>query len=125
MLAAAPIADDSTYVLHMTRFVESFVLPSRRDRWLFVLTQRPKRADRDSHKLRNDLDYQWCRELGGGIAPEIKQAGVFYEFRGEPKILEPDVAEFVGWGHDAIYSLSPGHLALFFFHEFQSWLCRR
>jgi hypothetical protein len=124
LLEAAPIADEETYLRHMTGFVESFVLPARRERWLYLLTERPKRIARDSHKLRNDLDYRRCSTLGGDGDPEINQDGVYYEFVEEPRLLSPAEADRIGSGQDAIFSVVPGRLAVFFFHEFQSWLCR-
>jgi len=124
LLEAAPVADGETYLRHMTGFVESFVLPARRERWLYLLTERPKRLARDSHKLRNDLDYRWCGTLGGGGDPEIRQDGVYYEFVGEPRVLSAAEADRIGSGQDAIFSVVPGRWAVFFFHEFQSWLCR-
>src|SRR5262245_42979985 len=124
MLEAAPIPDEPTYLRHMDGFVRSFVLPARRDRWLYLMTERPRRIARDSHKLRNDLDYKLCQELGGGGDPEIKRDGVYYEFCGEPHILNMEEADRVGCGRDAIFSVIPGKLAVFFFHEWQSWRCR-
>jgi hypothetical protein len=125
LLEAAPVADEETYLLHMSGFVESFVLPARRERWLHILTRRPKRASRDSHKLRNDLDYSKCSRQDCVIDPEIKKDGVYHDFHGDPHILSPAAAERVGYGCDAIFSVVPGRLAVYFFHECQSWLCRR
>jgi hypothetical protein len=125
LLEAAQVVDEATYLRHMTGFAESFVLPTRRERWLYLLKTRPKRIARDSHKLRNDLDYRYCSRLGGGCDPGIMQVGVYYEFWGEPRFLSASDADYVGFGGDAIFSVVPGRLAAFFFHEIQSWLCRR
>jgi hypothetical protein len=126
LLEATPVADEVTYLRHMTAFVEAFVLAARRERWLYLLREKPKRAPRDAHKLRNDLDVRWCTgpwSYGDDLG--LTQDGVYYEFFGEPHVLSPAEAESIGTGRDAIYSVVPGRLAVFFFHEFETWLCRR
>ena len=34
------------------------------------------------------------------------------------------MAVVVAWGEDAIFSLVPGELAVYFFHHDEMWLCR-
>jgi hypothetical protein len=105
--------------------VTAFVTPAKRDRWRWLLTSRPRRIGRDSHKLHSDLDRRICRpvrmlttELRGG------GGGLFYEFADAPKVVPADSVALAAGAGDAIFSLVPGELAVYFFHEGEIWLCQ-
>jgi len=50
--------------------------------------------------------------------------GVFYDFYDLPRVVPANLAVEAGRGRDAIFSLVPGELALYFFHECEVWVCR-
>jgi len=110
---------------HLRSFVKSFVLKERRDRWEHLLCNRPRSAGKNSHKLYDALDRRWCKQLieeptvAGGVT------GVFYNFFSEPMMTSFDEAWAEGLGHDAVFSVKPGRLAFFFFHEDEVWICSR
>src|SRR4051812_3326335 len=64
ILESCPAADEATWLRHATGFAAAFVAPAKRERWLELLTRRPRRVGRDSHKLRADLDRRACRRAG-------------------------------------------------------------
>lgn len=123
LLSTLPVVDEADYLRHMSAFVASFVEARKRERWLYLLTNRPKRIGRDSHKLHSDLDRRTCRRFEH--YPElqkIKAPGVFYEFRDEARWV--DVTTALSFPYDdTVLSIVPGRLAIFFFHELETWLC--
>ena len=50
--------------------------------------------------------------------------GVFYGFSDAPRVVPAALASAAAGGGDAIFSLVPGVLAVYFFHEGEVWLCR-
>jgi hypothetical protein len=108
---------------HTSRFVTAFVTPAKRGRWQWLLASRPRRVGRDSHKLHSDLDRRTCQP-GKWLPSEFHRDGVYYGFADAPRLLPAAmVAGAVGTG-DAILSLVPGELAVYFFHEGEVWLCQ-
>jgi len=110
---------------HLTAFVTAFVIPARRERWVELLTRRGRNAFANSSKLMGALDERHCMRVDGAWELDPARTGVFYDFFGEPcvKTLADAVAE--GSGRDAIFSLEPGRLVIYFSHEGWSWLCRK
>ena len=122
---AAPIPEDESYQEHMAAFVNSFVLKSRRERWLYQLSKRPKRIYSDSHKLYGDLDRTKCSLVKDESSlSKLRGEGIYYAFFDEPKVLSVQDALLVGPRNDAIFSLSAGKVAIFFFHEDEILLCQ-
>lgn len=115
----------SVYDEHMTAFVESFVEGNRRDRWLYLLLERPKNVFRNSHKLYNDLNRSQCFRCKDTNEIALDQRGVYYDFYSAPKNLTLREALLVGADSDGIFSIKPGKIALYFFHESEIWLCKR
>ena len=124
LLESCPTIDEVTWLRHMTGFTGAFVAPQRRGRWLDLLTRRPRRISRDSHKLHSDLDRRACRCVGWTVPPEIQGTGVFYGFSDAPRLVPTDLVPLAAGAGDAIFSLVPGRLALYLFHEGEIWLCR-
>lgn len=54
----------------------------------------------------------------------MKGEGVFYDFHGSPRVVPVEMLLNVNSPGDAIYSLIPGKLAIYFFHEGEVWLCQ-
>src|SRR5262249_6196777 len=61
LLDACPLIDEATWLRHAAGFAAAFVAPPKRERRLDLLTRRPRRIRRDSHKLHSDLDRRTCR----------------------------------------------------------------
>ena len=110
---------------HLASFVASFVVPPRRERWRHLLLSRGKKAFSTSHKLYDALDRSVCTKLSGDPPVADSQVGVYYDFYEEPEVARfGDIYER-SLGTDAIFSATPGKLAVFFFHEGELWLCRK
>ena len=124
ILEACPVADDADWLLHAAGFAQSFVVPEKRERWTELLTRRPRRIGRDSHKLHSDLDRARCR-IVTSLPPAVRGAGLFYGFFDVPRIVPATSAAVVAMGGDAIFSLIPSVLAVYFFHEEEIWLCEK
>jgi hypothetical protein len=123
VLPTLPVVEEADYLAHMTAFVAAFVQSQKRERWHWLLTTRPDRIGRQSHKLHADLDRRTCRlvEYRSEILA-IKGRGVYYEFFDRPRWIDVATAAGFDFG-DAILSLVPGKRAIFFFHEYEIWLC--
>jgi hypothetical protein len=124
VLESCPAVDESVWIRHATGFAAAFIVPAKRERWRELLTRRPRRLSRDSHKLRSDLDPRTCRLLGERPPADLRGEGVFYGFGDGPRVIPADLAAVAAGGGDAIFSLVPGELALYFFHEDEVWVCR-
>ena len=124
ILQAASLANEAAWTEHFTSFVESFVQKSRRDRWRHLLLRRPEQIYGNSHKLHSHLDWLKCSRLKDTNQLNQKSAGVYYDFMDEPVILTASNAFIVGPGRDGIFSIIPGKLAIYFFHENENILCK-
>lgn len=122
-LSTFPVVEEPDYLRHMSAFVASFVVARKRERWLYLLTQRPKKIGRDSPKLHSDLDRRTCRRFENH--PELQKIvppGVFFEFGDTARWIDAATALSFPYS-DSILSIVPGRLAIFFFHECETWLC--
>ncbi len=122
-LASCPLAAEELWLQHAARFAAVFVAPAKRERWSRLLARRPRRIFGDSHKLHTDLDRRTCRlvaDLPAGICGD----GLFYGFSDAPRVVPAALAAVAAGGGDAIFSLVPGELAVYFFHEGEVWLCQ-
>jgi hypothetical protein len=95
-------------------------------RWLELLTRRPRRIDRYSSKMHADLDRRVCANMGQRLTetPGLKGEGVYYDFYDSPRVVPVEALLNLNVPGDAIYSLVPGKLAVYFFHEGEVWICR-
>jgi hypothetical protein len=122
ILQACPVADEADWLRHALGFAAAFVSPAKRERWAGLLARRPRRIIHESHKLHADLDRRACRRVSDwptGLGGD----GVFYEFFDHPRVVPSALAEAAAGAGDAIFSLVPGELAVYFFHEGEIWLC--
>ena len=110
---------------HLTGFASAFVIASKRERWLELLSRRGKNTFRNSAKLMDALDSRYCLRVDGKWELDANSLGVFYDFFSEPSVTTLTQATAVGHDQDAIFSIVPGKLAIHFSHEGWSWLCRR
>ncbi len=123
LLEACPIADEAEWLRHAVGFATTFVIPAKRQRWGEMLVRRPQLISRDSHKLHSDLDRRTCHRVAG-LPAEIRGDGLFYSFFDVPRVVPTPSVALAAAGGDAIFSLIPAELALYFFHEDEVWLCR-
>ena len=54
----------------------------------------------------------------------VRGAGLFYDFSDAPRVVPAAGDAVAAGGGDAIFSLVPGTLAVYFFHEGETWLCQ-
>ena len=122
-----PICDAETYGAHVRAFVEAFVQRERRERWLHLLLHRPKQLTKNSSKLRSHLDRRYCIEVSDLTSLLNDQDGVFCDlgFASGPVVITTLRALKLGDFRDAIFSMAPGTLAVYFFHEGTAFICRR
>ena len=123
VLEACPVADEAAWLQHVTGFVAAFVSPAKRERWVELLARRPRRVHENSHRLLGDLDRRVCRRVPD-LPAVVRGAGLFYGFSDPPRVVPAGSAVLVAGGGDAIFSVVPGELAVYFFHEGELWLCR-
>jgi len=113
---------------HFNSFVESFITPRKRERWKYLYLNSSRNLFHESHKFRADLSKSLIVPISesslSSVVPKTSR-GVFLDFRGDSKELILSDAVLLGAGQDAIFSIVPGQLALFFFHEDELWLCRK
>jgi hypothetical protein len=120
---ACPVAEEADWLRHATGFVTTFVAPDNRQRWAELLTRRPRRIGRDSHKLHSAIDRRCCRVVTE-LPAAVRGEGLFYGFFDAPRVVPAERAAVAAGGGDAIFSLIPGKLAVYFFHEGEMWLCQ-
>ena len=128
ILKTAPKVDSETYRDHMTGFVNNFVRKDRRARWKYLLLERPARLAHDSSRLVCDLDLTVCTKAQSFAEIEsIEGKGVYFQFSDDPVWLSvPEALELTfPFAIDSIVSLSSGKLAVYFFHEYERWICRK
>jgi hypothetical protein len=122
-LEACPVADEADWLRHAAAFAAAFVAPAKRERWAEMLAKRPQRIGRNSHKLHSDLDPRTCRRVAE-LPAVVRGAGLFYGFCDAPRVVPAASVAVAAGGGDAIFSLLPGELAVYFFHEDEVWLCQ-
>jgi hypothetical protein len=96
---------------------------SKRERWADMLARRPRRINQDSHKLHSDLDQRTCCRVDE-LPAAVRGSGLFYGFFDTPRVVSAASGAVAAAGGDAIFSLVPGELAVYFFHEGEIWLCQ-
>ena len=125
VLESCPVADEAVWLRHIMGFVTAFVTPSKKERWLDLLSRRPRKILGHSHKLHSALDRRTCHVVGKETVADLRGIGVFYDFHADgPRMVPADLAVDAAEAGDAIFSLVPGELAVYFFHEGEVWLCQ-
>jgi hypothetical protein len=123
VLESCRIAEEAEWLRHAEGFAAAFVAPAKRERWRELLTRRPRRFARDSHKLHADLDRRVCRPVLQ-LPAAIQGDGLFYGFFDLPRVVPAARAAAAAGSGDAVFFLVPGELAVYFFHEGEVWLCQ-
>ena len=119
---------------HLRAFAESFIEKSFVDRWLHITLEKPKKAEEELRKFETHLDERYCRMLHGADSFPVSLAEVYgaklgmYFDGSEPacRMTAPEAASLAAERNaDTLFSITPGKLALFFFHEGYAWKCER
>ena len=123
---ADPECPDDLYNNHIAAFVSAFIERERRERWLHLLATRAKQLFKNSHKLHSHLDKTRCTQSPDATFVDPATVGMFCDFHGDspPLLVSGQRAVELGTGHDAIFSIVPGKLAVYFFHEDFVMECR-
>ena len=122
----AKIPDAEIYRKHVDGFVDNFVRKEHRDRWREFLVKRPKQLFSKSSKLQNHIDWGVCVLLKNEDALVAQtKSGIYFDFHDEPKILTAEEAFYIGYGRDALFFIEVGKKAVFFFHEYENYLCTK
>lgn len=111
---------------HLRAFAEAFVLESRKEKWVDMLSERPDSIISQAAKLFNYLEHNYIEQndaLECVAADDV--IGVFYDFSDEPKCISFNEAVEVIKVRDAIFSITPGKLAIYFYHEGWNFVCKR
>jgi hypothetical protein len=110
---------------HYESFVDSFVIPRKRERWKYLFGHASANLFRQSHKFRADLLVSLTEPFLPDSIAMAGQTGIYFDFRGPGVALDIREAMRRGNSNDAIYSMVPGKLGLFFFHEGEILLCSK
>ncbi|RKZ79051.1 MAG: hypothetical protein DRR19_25495 [Candidatus Parabeggiatoa sp. nov. 1] len=117
--------DETILNPHLEKFVSSFIFPNRQEKWKHLFLKNRKRSYQNSSKLESHLTRQFCFLLKKEeLHINIETMGVFYNFRDSSFFLSLKDALILGDYQDAIFSIIPGELALYFSHEGRIWLCQ-
>lgn len=118
--------DETMLTQHLEKFVSSFVLPDRQGKWEHLLLKNRKRSYKNSSKLESHLTKQFCLLVKKeDMYINLETKGVFYDFRDSSFFVSLEDALILGDYQDAIFSMIPGKLALYFSHEGRIWLCQK
>jgi hypothetical protein len=116
---------------HLAGFATSFVRPKFRARWRHILLERPAKAAAQLRKFEGHLDPRRCRLVDNAAdvlhtIPESTR-GLYFDGQDSPRFVSLDDALFRSGATtaDAIFSISPGEHAVFFFHEGWAWVCEK
>ncbi|MCC2670920.1 MAG: hypothetical protein K0Q72_3391 [Armatimonadetes bacterium] len=117
---------------HLRAFITAFISTRSRPRWEHCLLVAPKKARGHLQHFRRDHDPAHCRELRGAAGFPLRLAGIYGSqvgiyFTGHANPLQVTAAEAatLATEHfaDAVFSLVPGKLALYFDHDGGVWAC--
>jgi len=111
---------------HIRSFAETFVLPGRRDKWIRLLCERPDTILSQSSRLFNYLDHNYIEQNDSlnDVSPD-DTLGVFYDFINEPECISFTEAIKKAKEHEAIFSIQPGKLAVYFLLDGWKFVCRK
>lgn len=125
ILDAASLADESSWTEQVVGFVNNFVQKDRRERWLYLLLQKPDKIRDDSHKLHGHLERAKCSVIEDESPLNPKAKGIYYDFTNTPVTLTVAEAFAVGPYNDGIFLIVASELAIYFFHEGENLLFKK
>jgi hypothetical protein len=119
---------------HLRGFAEAFIDKAHVDRWIHIIFEKQKKAENELRKFERHLDSRYCTMLNSADTFPVSlseeygtKLGIYFDGSEPPcKITAPEAGSLVAErSTDAIFSMIPGKLAIFFFHEGWSWKCER
>lgn len=119
---------------HIRAFVEAFIAKDFQDRWRHIMLEKPEKAKQGLRKFDRHLDARYCTllplsdSLPASLAKTFgAKLGVYFDGIEPPCKITAAIASSITNERsiDAIWSMVPGKLVLFFFHEGWSWKCER
>lgn len=117
---------------HLRALGKAFLEQSYLQRWLHLTIEKPEKGEREGlQKFEQHLDRSFCSRIeGADIFPDSlterfgSKLGVYFDLRSPPCLMTAaEAASHVGF--EAILSLEPGRLAIFFTHNRYAWVCER
>lgn len=126
--------NEEIFKQHMIGFIDNFIISNQKDRWKHLLVKNRKRAWKNAGKLESHLVTKNCTLLKINDLPiNFDNKGIYYNFYNfyddDKKFLyiNNKNAFILGQNEDAIYSIIPGKLVLYFSHiqENKIWLCKK
>ncbi|EDN68627.1 hypothetical protein BGP_0279 [Beggiatoa sp. PS] len=121
----ADSCDEIVLKEHLEKFVNRFIFPERQEKWKHLFLKNRKRSYKNSSKLEEHLIGPFCFLAKQEELPiNIETRGVYYSFGDSSVFMCLNEALILGDYRDAIFSIIPGELALYFSHEGRIWLCR-
>jgi len=102
------------------------VLDARKDKWLALFSERPDTIFTLSSKLFNYLDHNFIEQNNSleNVTPE-DETGLYYDFKSEPDFISFANARKRAQTNDAIFSITPGKLVVYFFKDDWNFVCRK
>ena len=118
--------------LHLEAFANAFVDKKYSDRWKHILIQKPNKAKTELVKFERQLNNSRCTLIENPDINLVKTInastlGVYFDGLENPQIisLESAINQATFNCTDALFSITPGELAILLFHEGWSWLCKK
>ncbi|MBL8122611.1 MAG: hypothetical protein JNJ39_00765 [Blastocatellia bacterium] len=111
---------------HLSEFGKAFIDRSHRDRWFHVTQEKPEKASDELGRLLWGVNEKYRRPMDGSSAfPNSlerrfgKKRGVYFDGIDDPcKVSAVEASTLAAErGNDALFSIDPGKLAIFFFHH--------
>ena len=118
---------------HLLKFAATFVRPEFRSRWVHILCERPENALVELHKFERHFDSRACSLLDPKVDRDSTLldefgdvTGVYFDGKSGAASLRLSEAldRMRPYQDDALLSLDPGKLGIFFHHDRMVWVCR-
>ena len=120
--------------LHLRAFGNEFIEPSNLNRWTHIIFEKPEKAKNELSKLGNCINKKFFHTLIGSESFPVSlfekfgnREGVFFDGIEVPCKLTASEAASLKEERDvnALFSIIPGKLALFFFRDGDVMLCEK
>jgi hypothetical protein len=114
-------------IKHLESFIKSFIKNQYKDRWIYFIFKKKSNVSIELKKFENHYDNRFSKIINKNDNKYDDLKGLYYNGGPEIKLLYFDEAMQLNTNNseDAIFSVKPGELAFFFFHEGWMWKCQR